>query len=64
MHKIWLQQRPGKSLEKDVQEALKLLWSEEISCARSLDHPGILLVLDADWHRGYQLLVAENFAVM
>jgi hypothetical protein len=60
MNIIWLQPRPGKSLEEDVREASKSLKSEGIPCTRSQDHPGILLVLDADWHRAYQLLVADN----
>jgi hypothetical protein len=64
MHEIWLRQRPGKSLEEDVQDAFKLLRGERIHCARSLDHPGVLLVLDVDWHRAYQLLVADYFDVI
>jgi len=64
MHKIWLQQRPGKSLQEDLREAFKLLRDEGISCTRSPEDPAILLVLDVDWHRAYQLLVADNFGVM
>jgi hypothetical protein len=64
MHIIWLRRRPGKSLEEDVQEAFKLLRGERIPCSRSLNHLGILLVLDVDWHRAYQLLVADYFDVI
>jgi hypothetical protein len=55
---------PGRGLEDDVQDALKVLLREGIASTHSLDHPAMLLVLDAHWHRAFQLLVAENFDVM
>lgn len=64
MHQIWLLKRPGKRLQDDVTEALDVLSREGIASTRSLDHPAVLLVLDAHWHRAFQILVAENFDIM
>ena len=42
----------------------KFLLHEGIASIRSLDHPAVLLVLDAHWHRAFRLLIAEHSAVM
>jgi hypothetical protein len=64
MREVWLMKRPGKRLLDDVTEALNVLSREGIASSRSLEHPGVLLVLNAHWHRAFQILVAANFDVM
>lgn len=56
-------ERSAIRLEYDVVEAIKVLASEGIASVRSEEHPAKLLVLDAYWHRAFQLLIAENFDV-
>jgi hypothetical protein len=63
MRDLILLERRGMRLEDDVAEALEVLSREGIASVRSKEHPARLLVLDAYWHRAFQILVAENFEV-
>jgi hypothetical protein len=56
---IWLLKTPGKRLEDVVHDALKFLLREGVASMRPTDHPAMLLVLDAHWHRTIQLLIKQ-----
>jgi hypothetical protein len=64
MREIKLLARREHRLEDDVQDALHFLLRNGVASTRSPNHSDALLVLDAYWHRAFQLLVAENFDVI
>jgi hypothetical protein len=62
MHEIRFLQRSGTTIQDDVANAMEFLKREGIA-AGPAKYPDVIFVADNQWHRAFQLLVAENFDV-